>query len=423
MLNSSHYTLRTVSQTGDFVNAVVIYEVYFDIQQGIAYDVELQTPVNNLSRNLQTVWRARIVNEMSGRRLEYDYLRRIYYQTPQTVQVESALYKLQEDLVKFLRTNRGTAVQDLNVNGKRYQGHRLNTLTIWYDPEKFVPIRRENTDRGNRIIDEYEYHSLNEPIPAGVFRLPKPAEAVADFNLYPEPPALSRFEIPGNLQNSESGVYVEVLLGEIKRHVILNQWEYGPFSTMKLPWLTDMKVTVYRGKSAATHPPLVVIFDVPGAGPAYFFVSYDFLGYVVTGFTQNPVDLGNYERLPVTASVRLEELAPLYAGPSPEKDYVIENFRTSVQSNDTFIDAFDMGGKQFDMVVKNFSFHENEGYFILNVYGKEYWDNANMEAMFNYVITGQMADAHTTPIIIYALNTLKRLGIYRSVRMPVYRQV
>jgi hypothetical protein len=423
MLNSFHYTLKTSSQTGDFINAVVNYEVYFDIKRGIAYQVELQAPVNKLSRSLETAWRAKVVNDMSGRRVEYDYLRRLYYQTPQTVQVESALYKLQEDLVKFLRTSRGTAVEDLNISGKQYQGYRLNTLTIWYDPQRLVPVRRENSDRGNLIIDQFEYHSLNEPIPPEVFLLPKPAEAVADFNLYPAPPVLPRFETISESRNPQSGVYVDTLLEEIKRHMILNQWEYGPFSTIKLPWLTDMKVTIYRGKNAAIHPPLVVILDVPGQGPAYFFVSYDFLGYVVTGFTQDPFGLTNYERLPITASVRLEELVPLYAGPSPEKDYIVENFITSVQSNDTFINAFDMGGKRFDMVVKNFSFHENEGYFILNVYGKEYWDNANMEAMFNYVTTGQMADAHTTPIIIYALNTLKRLGIYREVLMPVYRQM
>lgn len=421
MLNSFHYTLKTSSLTGDFINAVVTYEVYFDIKRGIAYQVELQTPVNRLSRSLETVWRAKIVNDMRGYRVEYDVLRRIYYQTPQTIQVESALVKLQEDLVKFLRTDQGTVVGDLNIDRKQYHGYRLNTLTIWFDPERFIPIRRENTDRGNLIIDEFEYHSLNEPISAEVFLLPKPSDAVADFNLYPEPPFLPRFET--NSEKPQSGVYVATLLEEIKRHVILNQWEYGPFSTIKLPWLTDMKVTIYRGKNAAIHPPLVVIFDVPGQGPAYFFVAYDFLGYVVTGFTQDPFDLNNYERLPITASVRLEELVPLYAGPSPEKDYIVANFITSAQSNDTFIEAFDMGGKRFDMVLKNFSFHENEGYFLLNVYGKEYWDNANMEAMFNYVTTGQMADAHTTPIIIYALNTLKRLGIYREVLMPVYRQV
>lgn len=423
MLNSFHYTLRTTSRTGDFVNAAVVYEVFFDVRQGISYQVELQTPVNRLSRQLQTVWRAKIVNDLNGRRLEYDYLRRIYYQTPQTIQVESALFKLTEDLIKFLRSSQGTAVQDLNIGGKIYQGYRLNTLTIWYDPEQFVPIRRENADRGNLIIDEFVYHSINEPIPNEVFLLPKPEEAVTDFNLFPAPPSLPRFETTGVVEIPQSEVYVKTLLQDIKRHVILNQWEYGPFSTIKLPWLTDMKVTIYRGRSAATHPPLVVIFDVPGQGPASFFVGYDFLGYVVTGFTQDQVNLNNYELLPITASVRLEELVPLYAGPSPEKDYVVANFITSVQSNDTFISAFDMGGKQFDLAVKNFSFHENEGYLILNVYGKEYWDNANMEAMFNYIVTGQMADAHTTPTIIYALNTLKRLGIYREVRMPVYRQV
>ena len=169
---------------------------------------------------------------------------------------------------------------------------------------------------------------------------------------------------------------------------------------------------------------VVVIFNAPGKQESiYFFVTYDSLGYVVSGFTQNPFDLSDYELLPVTATVRLEELVPLYAGPSPEKDFVVENFITSVQSNDTFINTFDLGGKQFDLVIKNFSFHENEGYLPLNIYGKEYWDNANLEAMFDYVVTGQMADAHTTPIIIYALNSMKRLGIYREIRMPVYKQV
>ena len=62
---------------------------------------------------------------------------------------------------------------------------------------------------------------------------------------------------------------------------------------------------------------------------------------------------------------------------------------------------------------QNFSFSENEGYLLLNVYGKEYWDNANLESMFNFVVTGRMVDAHTTPIMIYALNTMKRLGIPR----------
>lgn len=114
---------------------------------------------------------------------------------------------------------------------------------------------------------------------------------------------------------------------------------------------------------------------------------------------------------------------PLYAAPSSEKEFVVNNFVISVQSNDFFINAFDMGGKTFELIIKNFSFHENEGYLLLNVYGKEYWDNANLEAMFNFVATGQMVDAHTTPIIIYALNTLKRMGIFQEVTMPVFTEM
>ncbi len=423
MLNTFHYTLRTSSQTGGFINAAVRYDVYYDMNRGISYYVELQAPLNETSRSLQTVWRARIVNEARDRRLEYDELQRIYYQTRQTIQVESALYKLQEDLMEFLRTNQGIPVDDLNMDGKQYPGYRLNTLTIWYDPENFVPIRRENLDRGNLIIDQFTYHSINESINPEVFMLPKPAEAVADFNLYPEAPVLPRFDTVTDAESPQAGVYVETLLNAIKRHVILNQWEYGPFSTIKLPWLTDMKVTIYRGITPELRPPLVVVFEVPELGPVYFLVTYDFLGYVVTGFTENPYDVSRYELLPITATVRLEELVPLYAAPSPEKEFVISNFIISAQSNDTFINAFDMGGKTFPMIIKNFSFHENEGYFIMDVYGKEYWDNANMEAMFNYVISGQMADAHTTPVIIYAVNTLKRLGIYREISMPQYREV
>lgn len=423
MINSFHYKLRTASRTGDFINATVNYDVYFDTGQGIAYEVELQAPVNNLSRELKTAWHARIVNPPGGRRLEYDYLQRIYYQTRQTIEVESAFFKLQEDLLKFLRSSQGTAVGDLTIQGKRYPGYRLNSLTIWFDPENFVPVRRENNDRGNLIVDEFEYESLNAPIPANVFQLPKPVEAVADFNLYPEPPTLPRFETMGTVSAPVAGVYVDVLLEELKRHIILNQWEYGPFSTIKLPWLTEMPAHIYRGKTPAVRPPLVVVLDVPGQAPVSFFVTYDFLGYVVTGFTQDPYNLSNYEQIPVTTSIRLVDLVPLYAAPSPEKDFVVNNFITSVQSNDTFIEAFDLGGKKFPLMVKNFSFHENEGYLLLDVYGKEYWDNANLEAMFDYVTTGQMADVHTTPIIIYASHVWKRLGIYQEVPMPVYTQV
>ncbi|MCL6591014.1 MAG: hypothetical protein K6U80_13800 [Firmicutes bacterium] len=423
MLNSFHYKLRTVSQTAGFINAIVCYDVYFDTRQGIAYEVELQAPVNNLSRELRTAWLARVVNLNDGLRREYDFLQRIYYQSRQTVQVESALYQLQEDLAKFLRSNQGITVPDLTINGRQYPGYRVNNLTIWFDPKQYIPIRRENFDRGNLIHDEFEYESLNTPIPAGVFQLPKPAGAVADFDLYPEPPVLPRFETIEATPAPVAGVYVDALLNEIKRYLILNQWEYGPFSPIKLPWLTEMPAAIYRGKTPAVRPPLVVVLEVPSQGTASFFVTYDFLGYVATGFTRDPYDLNNYEQIPVKASIRLEELAPLYAAPSPEKDFVVNNFITSVQSNDTFIEAFGLGGKTFPMMVKNFSYHENEGYLLLDVYGKEYWDNANLEAMFDYVTTGQMADVHATPIIIYASHAWKRLGIYQEAPMPVYQQV
>lgn len=216
MPNTFHYTLRTSSRTGDFINAVVTYEVFYDVRQGIAYRVELQAPASRLSRELRPVWRAKIVNDINGRRLEYDELRRIYYQTPQTIQVESALYKLREDLLKFLWSSQGRVVQDLNIDGKQYLGYRLNTLTIWYDPEQFIPIRRENTDRGNLIIDEFDYHSINEPVPAEVFLLPKPAGAVADFDLFPAPPSLPRFDTTPAAESPQSGVYVESLLQDIK---------------------------------------------------------------------------------------------------------------------------------------------------------------------------------------------------------------
>jgi len=423
VLDSVHYTLRTTSQTGSFVNTAVTYEVYFDRSRGIAYSVNLEAPPNELSNQLEPVWQAKIVNDRQGLRLEYDILQKIYYQTPQTMEVESALFKLQEDLFMFLQSSETVPVPDITKSGQNYPGSRLNTLTIWYDPVRFLPIQRVNEDRGNVITDEFTYHSVNEPIAEDVFSLPKPAEAIADFDLYPNPPTLPRFDVVPDANSPQSGVYVETLMTEIRRHVILNQWEYGPFSTIKLPWLTEMPVTIYRGKTDNVIPPLVVAVDVPEQGRAYFFVTYDFLGYVVTGFTQDPYDLSGYEALPIQTVLRLEDFVPLYAAPSREKDFVVHNFMVSVQSNDFFINAFDMGGKTFDMVVKNFSFHENEGYLLLNVYGKEYWDNANLESMFNFVVTGQMVDAHTTPILIYALNTLKRLGIYRKITMPVYTEI
>lgn len=421
MLNTVHYTLRTSSTTGGFINAVVTYEVNYDRNRGIAYQVELQAPPTPLSRNPETVWRARILNTVDERRLEYDMLQRIYYQTRQTVRVESALYKLQEDLRKFLESENVVEVASFTVAGRQYPGYRLNTLTIWYDPAQNLPIRRQNLDRGNVITDDFTYHNVNGPIAAEVFTLPKPEEAIADFDLYPEAPTLPRFE--NITETPQFGVYVNTLLEQIKRHIILNQWEYGPFATIKLPWLTEMAATVYRRRSTEVFPPLIVTFDVPAQGRTYFFITYDFLGYVVTGFTQDFFDLSGYEALPITAAVMLEELVPLYAAPSSEKEFVVNNFVISVQSNDFFINAFDMGGKTFELIIKNFSFHENEGYLLLNVYGKEYWDNANLEAMFNFVATGQMVDAHTTPIIIYALNTLKRMGIFQEVTMPVFTEM
>jgi len=402
------------------VNAVVTYDVYYDRSRGIAYDVKLQGFIRENTPEQEWIWRAKIVNQNEGRRQEYDYLKRIYYQTPQTVKVERALYNLQEDLTKFLQNSAAVPEADTVVGGVSYPGKRLYTLSIWYDPQRNLPIRRENRDRGNLIIDEFSYHSVNEPLPGDLFELPKPAEAIADFDLYPEPPLLSRFEFVPDANNPQYGVYLTTLIEAIRRFVILNQWEYGPFATIRLPWLTAMPVTVYRANVEGMVPPLVVMVEPPQQEPAYFSVSYDFLGYVVTGFTQDPLDLSGYSRLPLTAEIFLEELAPLYQAPSFEKEFVIFNFINSVQSNDFFINAFAMGGQQFDLVIKNFSFHENEGYILLNVYGKEYWDNANIEAMFNFIVTGQMADAHTTPIIIYALNSMKRLGIYREVLMPSY---
>lgn len=421
MLNTVHYTLRTSSATGDFINAVVTYDVYYDRERGIAYQVELQAPVTELSRELETFWQADILNTNDDRRLEYDSLQRIYYQTRQTVRVERALFNLEADLRKFLENEAAVQVGSLIIEGREYPGYRINTLTIWYDPDQYLPVRRQNLDRGNIITDEFVYHSVNSPLPAEVFTLPKPAEAIADFDLYPEAPTLPRFE--NVTESPQYGVYVNTLMEEIKRHVILNQWEYGPFSTIKLPWLTEMPVTIYRRRTTEIFPPLIVTFDVPAQGRTYFFITYDFLGYVVTGFTQDFFNLSDYEPLPITVSVMLEEFVPLYAAPSTEKEFVVGNFVISVQSNDFFINAFNMGGKTFDLIIKNFSFHENEGYLLLNVYGKEYWDNANLEAMFNFVATGQMVDAHTTPIIIYALNTLKRMGIYREVTMPVYMEL
>ncbi|HYH01769.1 MAG TPA: hypothetical protein VEC37_01580, partial [Bacillota bacterium] len=386
MLNTVHYTLRTTSVTGQMVNAIVTYDVYFDQGRGIAYDVELQARMDEMT-DLQRAWRAKIVNQNEGRRQEYDCLQRIYYQTMQTIKVESALINLQEDLQKFLQTS-AVPVSDTMVGTIGYPGRRLHTLTIWYDPQRNLPIRRENRDRGNLIIDEFLYHTVNEPIAEDRFELPKPAEAIANFDLYPEPPYLPRFEFIPDANSPQYGVYVDTLVEEIRRFVVQNQWEYGPFATIKLPWLTRMPLTIYRAKIDGMVPPLIVAVDVPQQGRAYFTVSYDFLGYVTTGFSQDPPELSAYNQLPIIAELYLEELAPLYQAPSFEKEFVIHNFVNSVQSNDFFINVFEMGGKVFDLVIKNFSFHENEGYVLLNVYGKEYWDNANIEAMFNFIVTG-----------------------------------
>lgn len=423
MLNSVHYTLKTTSIKNTLVNAVVTYDVYYDATRGLAYQVELQTPLNGADTQLETAWQAKIVYDLNQKRLEYDMLQRIYYQTRQTMRVERAMYNLKEDLMKFLGSSRLFPAEELTREGRSYPGFTLYTLTIWFDPAHNLPIRRENRDRGNLIIDDFTYHSINAPLPEEVFQLPKPAEAVADFDLYPTAPTLPRFEGISDAQNPQYGVYVETLLTELKRHIILNQWEYGPFATIDLPWLTKMPVIIYRSRSAAVVPPLVAVVEVPDGGRTYFFVTYDFLGYVVVGFQESPYDLSGYDRLPIQASMMLEDFVPLYAAPSEEKEFVVHNFVNSVQSNDFFINAFDLGGKSTDLVIKNFSFHENEGYLILNVYGKEYWDNANLEAMFNFVITGQMTDAHTVPITIYTINTIKRLGIYRYIQLPIFQEM
>lgn len=371
---------------------------------------------------LRTIWHARVVNYVGQKRLEYDIIKKIYYQSRQTIKVESALFNLQEDIRKFLAAN-PTPVAAMNYGGKTFPGYKLFTLTIWIDPDWMIPVRRVNEDRGYTIIDDFVYQAINTSLPNEVFVLNKPAEAIADFNLYPEPPYLPRFDFVNTNEIPQYGIYVENLLNEIKRLIIENQWEYGPFATILLPWLTQMPVTIYRARERQVYPPLVVTVEPPMQRPTYFFVTYDYLGYAVAGHTNDPYDLSNYDRLPIAAAMTLRDFVPLYQEPSYEKEFVIDNFITSVQSNDYFIDVFGMGGKDFDMILKNFSFEEKEGYLLLNVYGKEYWDNANTEAMFNYIITGRMVDAHTTALQIYTINTIKRLGIYQSIRMPVYQQV
>ena len=381
------------------------------------------TEMGILPMQLSTIWRARIVNYIGQLRLEYDILKRIFYRTRQIIDVESPLYQLQEDIRKFLAAA-PQPVEPMSYGGKTYPGYRLNTLTIWIDPDWLIPIRRVNNDRGYNIIDDFVYQSINSPLPAEVFVLNKPAEAIADFNLYPEAPSMSRFNtILEQDEVPQYGIYVQTLLNEIKHQTLLNQWLFGPFATILLPWLVEMPVTIYRNTERQVTPPIVVAVEAPRQGTTYFLISYDFLGYVVTGHTTSPYDLNGFEQLPINASLTLRDFVPLFQAPSFEKQWVVDNFITSVQSNDYFINIFRMGGKTFDMTINNFSFHDNEGYLLLNVYGKEYWDNANLEAMFNFITTGNMVDAHTTPIQIYSLNAFKRLGIFQRIRMPIYQQV
>lgn len=448
MINRMHYTLRTISMSGTLVNAVTNYDIYFDSAIGIAYEIRLEAPeivVNQppspptgpesavglagglpetvapiLPMPLITWWHARIVNYVGQQRLEYDLIKKIYYQTRQIIDVERPLYNLQDDIRKFLAAN-PTPVEPIMVNGRSYPGYQLHTLTIWIDPVNMIPMRRLNRDRGYTITDEFTYQSLNAPIPEQVFRLPKPTEAIADFDLYPQEPTLPRFQ--NVLEQPQYGVWVNHLLEQLKRHIILNQWEFGPFATIDLPWLTEMPVTIYRARTLNDFPPLVVDVAPPMMPTYHFLVSYDFLGYVVTGFTVDEYDLSRYERLPITTTMTLVDLVPLYQSPSYEKFWVVRNFMISVQANDFFINAFRMGGKTFELLIKNFSFEENEGYLLLNVYGKEYWDNANIESMFQFIVTGQMADRFTTPIMIYAGNVFKRLGIFTPVTMPVYEEL
>ena len=419
MLNSVSYSLKTTSVTDKQLNLEVDYQVYYDANWGIAYEVELKTPTG-AGQKLETAWHAKVVNYRDGKRLEYDILKKIYYQSRQTMEVEGALYRLQEDLKQFMKGPGTAPVQDANIGGAAYPGYHLFSLTIWMDPVRYLPLRRINLDRGNVISDEFTYHSVNTPIPAEVFELEKPVEAIADFNLYPDPPMLPRFE--NVTEEPQDGIYVETLLEAVKRHIILNQWEYGPFATIKLPWLTEMNVTIFHNQLPGGVP-LIVTFDVPDQGRTYFFVTYSYIGYVVTGFTQDPFDLSGFDQLPLAAAVTLRDFVPLYQEPSLEKEFIVQNFIKSLQSNDYIINSFAMGDKSFDVNFKNFSFHENEGYVIVNIYGKEYWDNANFEAKFNFVVSGRMADAHTTPLIVYAINSLKRLGIYERVTMPNYREI
>ena len=119
MLSSVHYQLKTTSQTENMVNAIVTYDVYYDINQGIAYEVELKAPATDIVGETPTIWHAKIVNDQMEKRLEYDLLQRIYYQTKQTIKVESALYNLQDDLRKFLASSNVKPIGEITGRGWR----------------------------------------------------------------------------------------------------------------------------------------------------------------------------------------------------------------------------------------------------------------------------------------------------------------
>ena len=101
---------------------------------------------------LQTVWHARIPNDTGGIRREYDELQRIYYQTCQTMEVESALFKLGEDLRKIFLSEQVVMVEPLVIGGNSYPGYQLDTLTIWVDSQRYLPVRRENRDRETLLL-------------------------------------------------------------------------------------------------------------------------------------------------------------------------------------------------------------------------------------------------------------------------------
>jgi hypothetical protein len=133
-----------------------------------------------------------------------------------------------------------------------------------------------------------------------------------------------------------------------------------------------MPTTIYRAQAKGeTDPLLVVVIENSQIERPYVLIGVDTLDYVVMGFLDE-YDLGKYERLPLSAVLYLDEPIPLYVAPSLEKEMVVDNFIRSVQWNDTFLNDFAMNDKTFELVVKNFSFNDNEGYVLLNVYGKEY---------------------------------------------------